>query len=63
MRDPQNIEYLKQIPQLEFIDLRGNELANIIKSNDFSSKTKVLVESSLYDLEKRWERRFQINDT
>lgn len=60
--DPQNIEYLKQIPQLEFIDLRGNELANIIKSTDFSSKTKVLIESSLYDLEKRWERRLQIND-
>jgi Leucine-rich repeat (LRR) protein len=61
--DPQNIEYLKQIPQLEFVDLRGNELANIIKSTNFSPKTKVLVESSLYDLEKRWERRFQINDS
>jgi hypothetical protein len=57
--DPQNIEYLKQMPLLEFIDLRGNEIATVIKSSDFSSKTRILKESYLYNLEKRLERRFE----
>jgi Leucine-rich repeat (LRR) protein len=60
--DPQNIEYLRQLPQLEFIDLRGNEIANTIRSTDFSSKIMVLIESTLNDLEIRWERRFETNE-
>ncbi len=58
--DPQNIEYLKQMPLLEFIDLRGNEIANVIESSDFSSKTRILKESTLMDLEERLEKRFGI---
>ncbi|MFW9950438.1 MAG: leucine-rich repeat domain-containing protein [Candidatus Thorarchaeota archaeon] len=57
--DPKNIEYLKQIPLLEFIDLRGNEIVNIIDLSDFGSKIKILKESSLKNLEKRLEQRFE----
>ncbi|NVM46596.1 MAG: HEAT repeat domain-containing protein [Candidatus Lokiarchaeota archaeon] len=53
--DPQNIEYLKQLPLLEFIDLRGNEIANIINVSDFRPEIRILKESSLRNLEKRFE--------
>lgn len=57
--DPQNIEYLKQIPLLEFIDLRGNEIANFINVSEFSPKIRILKESPLKDLENRLEKRLQ----
>lgn len=53
--NPQNIEYLKQLPLLEFIDLRGNEIANIINVSDFRPEIRILKESSLRNLEKRFE--------
>jgi len=45
--DLQNIEYLKQLPLLEFIDLRGNEIANIINNSDFKPEIRILKENSL----------------
>lgn len=59
LSDPQNIEYIKQIPILEFIDLRGNEIAKMINIAEFNPKIRILKEFSLFDLEKRLEKRFE----
>ena len=53
LSDPNNIEYLSQLPNLEFIDLRGNEIAKIINVSDLNPKIKILKDSYL---EKRFEK-------
>jgi hypothetical protein len=58
--EKENITYLKQLPNLKFIDLRGNQVANLINKSEFSNKIRILRENSLENLEQRLLTRFGI---
>ncbi len=42
----ENLNYLKSLPNLEYLDLRGNNLGKIISLHEFDSKIKVLLKYS-----------------
>ncbi|MFX1364862.1 MAG: hypothetical protein ACFE9Y_08050 [Promethearchaeota archaeon] len=42
----ENIEYLKKFKKLEYLDLRDNEIATKIQSNDFNSSIRVILKDS-----------------
>ena len=41
-----NLNYLKKMPNLEYLDLRGNEIVQNLTKNDFSPKIKLLLKDS-----------------
>ncbi|MFW9874453.1 MAG: hypothetical protein ACFFG0_15210 [Candidatus Thorarchaeota archaeon] len=46
-----NLDYLKNLPNLIYLDLRGNDIVNNIKPNDFPPKTRVLLKDSYIKIE------------
>jgi len=42
----ENLSYLKKLPNLKYLDLRGNEIIHIIKPDDFRSSIRVLLRES-----------------
>lgn len=44
--DLENINHLKTLPSLEYLDLRGNELAKNVKINEFNPKIRVILNDS-----------------
>ncbi len=44
--DLENVNYLKTLPFLEYLDLRGNELAKNVKINEFNPKIRIILNDS-----------------
>ncbi|MHA1488407.1 MAG: leucine-rich repeat domain-containing protein [Promethearchaeota archaeon] len=43
-----NLEYLKKIPNLKFLDIEGNKIADIINLQDFKQGLKIKISSSYF---------------
>ena len=45
--EKKNLCYIKKLTDLEYLDLRGNEIVKKIHLNEFGSKLRVLLKDSL----------------
>lgn len=45
--EKKNLCYIKKLTDLEYLDLRGNEIVKKIRLNEFGSKLRVLLKDSL----------------
>ena len=47
----ENLEYFNKMPNLKYLDLRGNEIVKTIKKNDFNPSLRVLMHDSSIKIE------------
>ncbi len=47
----ENLEYINNMPNLKYLDLRGNEIVKIVKKNDFNPSLRVLMHDSSIKIE------------
>ena len=45
--DIENLEYIKKLPNLEYLDLRHNDIVKKIKPNEFGNNIRVLLKDNL----------------
>jgi len=38
-----NLKYLKQLPKLQYLDLCGNSIVDVVKKDDFNPNIRVLL--------------------
>jgi Leucine-rich repeat (LRR) protein len=49
--DRKNLDYLNSMPNLKYVDLRGNEIVNIVQKSDFDPNLRVLLYDSYIKIE------------
>jgi hypothetical protein len=49
--DQENLEYINKMPNLKYLDLRGNEIVKKVRKNDFNPNIQVLLQDSYIKIE------------